>query len=78
LRGLPSATIIIAECDPLHDMGVAYAERLRSDAVPVELHVYAGMIHAFFSWVAIFDKGRQAVGEAAAALRNAAQIGART
>ncbi len=78
LRDLPPATIIIAECDPLHDMGVAYAERLRSDGVPVELRIYAGMIHAFFSYVAIFDRGREAVGEAAAALRNAAQTGART
>ena len=78
LRDLPPATVIIAECDPLHDMGVAYAERLRADGVPVELHVYDGMIHAFFSYIAIFDKGRQAVGDAAAALRKAAQIGATT
>jgi acetyl esterase len=78
LRGLPPATVIIAECDPLHDMGVAYAERLRADGVPVELHVYDGMIHAFFSYIAIFDKGRQAVGDAAAALRNAARTGVTT
>jgi acetyl esterase len=57
-------------------MGVAYAERLRADGVPVELHVYEGMIHAFFSFIAIFDKGRQAVGDAATALRGAARIGA--
>jgi acetyl esterase len=75
LRGLPPATVIIAECDPIHDMGVAYAERLRSDGVPVELHVYEGMIHAFFSFYGIFDQGRRAVDEAAAALRNAARIG---
>ena len=76
LRGLPPATILMAECDPLHDMGVAYAERLQRDGVPVELHVYGGMIHAFFSYIAIFDRGRQAVSDGAAALRNAAQVGA--
>jgi acetyl esterase len=76
LRGLPPATILMAECDPLHDMGVAYAERLQRDGVPVELHVYEGMIHAFFSYIAIFDQGRRAVSDAAAALRNAAQVGA--
>jgi acetyl esterase len=78
LRGLPPATLLIAECDPLHDMGVAYAERLRADGVPVELHVYAGMIHAFFSYIAIFDQGRQAVSDAVAALRGAAKVGAPT
>jgi acetyl esterase len=76
LRGLPPATFIIAECDPLHDMGVAYAERLRADGVPVDLRVYEGMIHAFFSFFAIFDKGRQAIGDASSALRNAARTGA--
>jgi len=76
LRGLPPATILMAECDPLHDMGVAYAERLRADGVPVELRVYDGMIHAFFSYLAIFDQGRRAVSDAAAALRTAAQVGA--
>ena len=76
LRDLPPATILMAECDPLHDMGVAYAERLQRDGVPVELHVYEGMIHAFFSFIAIFDQGRRAVSDAAAALRNAAQVGA--
>ncbi len=74
LRGLPPATIIMAECDPIHDMGVAYAERLRADGVPVELREYPGMIHAFFSFISIFDQGRRAVSDAAAALRNAANV----
>jgi len=76
LRGLPPATIILAECDPIHDMGAAYAQRLRADGVPVELRDYQGMIHAFFSYIAVFDQGRRAVSDAAAALRGAAQVGA--
>ncbi len=71
LRGLPPATVVLAECDPLHDMGVAYAERLRADGVPVELKVYPGMIHAFFSFIGIFDDGRDAVTFAGRAIRAA-------
>ncbi len=77
LRGLPPATIVMAQCDPLWDEGVAYAERLRADGVPVDLRVYDGMIHAFFSFIAIFDKGREAVtaaGQAVGAALQAAPI----
>jgi acetyl esterase len=68
LRGLPPATIVLAECDPLHDMGIAYAERLRADGVPVELRVYDGMIHAFFSFIGLFARGREAVADAGKAV----------
>ena len=68
LRGLPPATIVLAECDPLHDQGAHYAQRLREAGVPVDLRVYAGMIHAFFSFIAIFDDGRRAVTEAGRAV----------
>ncbi|HEX3468155.1 MAG TPA: alpha/beta hydrolase [Candidatus Elarobacter sp.] len=71
LRGLPPATIILAECDPLYDMGVAYAERLRADGVPVDVKIYPGMIHAFFSFVGTFDDGRDAVTYAGRAVGNA-------
>ena len=71
LRGLPPATIILAECDPLHDQGVAYAERLRADGVPVDLKVYPGMIHAFFSFLTLFEQGRDAVIYAGKAVGNA-------
>ncbi|MDB5027908.1 MAG: alpha/beta hydrolase fold protein [Candidatus Eremiobacteraeota bacterium] len=68
LRGLPPATIVLAACDPLYDQGVAYAERLRADGVAVDLRVYPGMIHAFFSFIAIFEQGRAAVSGAGKAL----------
>jgi len=61
LRGLPPTTIVLAECDPLYSEGVAYAERLRAHGVPVELRVYDGMIHAFFSFIGLFPQGREAV-----------------
>ncbi|HEX3464550.1 MAG TPA: alpha/beta hydrolase [Candidatus Elarobacter sp.] len=68
LRGLPRATIVLAECDPLFDQGRLYAQRLREAGVPVDLRVYEGMIHAFFSFIAIFDEGRRAVTDAGRAL----------
>ncbi len=68
LRGLPPATIVLADHDPLFDQGRAYAERLRAEGVPADLRVYPGMIHAFFSFGGIFDQGRQAVDDAGYAL----------
>jgi acetyl esterase len=53
--GVAPAIIIAAECDVLHDEGVAYAEALRQAGVPVEHREYAGMIHAFFGMVPAVD-----------------------
>lgn len=41
------ALFILAECDSLVDDGLFYAERLKEAHVPVEVHVYEGMPHAF-------------------------------
>jgi acetyl esterase len=71
LAGLPPTLVIVAEYDPLRDEGIAYAERLRAEGVPVRLVQYDGMLHGFFGFLAAFDKGRAAVAEAAATLREA-------
>jgi len=71
LAGLPPAMVITAECDPIRDQGEAYARRLQESGVPVTLKRYHGAIHIFFQMGAVIDSGRQAVADAAAALRQA-------
>lgn len=45
--GVAPAWIGLAECDPLVDGGMAYADALRMAGVSVDLEVYRGMIHGF-------------------------------
>jgi acetyl esterase len=61
LSGLPPATVVTAEFDPLRDEGEAYARRLDEAGVPTQLVRYDGVIHGFVSMYEIVDKGREAI-----------------
>ena len=76
LEGLPPAMVLTAECDPIRDQGEAYARRLQASGVPVTMKRYAGAIHVFFNLGGVIDAGREAVADAAAALRKAFGTGA--
>jgi acetyl esterase len=45
--GLAPACVVLAECDPLVDEGIAYADTLRAAGVPVQLELYRGVTHDF-------------------------------
>ena len=68
LSGVASMTIVLAECDPVHDEGAAFARRLDEAAVPVEVLDYAGMFHPFILFRGL-DATRRAERDVAATLR---------
>lgn len=73
LRGLPSATVIVAENDLLREEGEAYARKLLQAGVDVTSTRYLGTIHDFVMLNALADSGpsKAAIAQASAALRAA-------
>lgn len=71
LAGLPSATVIAAEFDPLRDEGMAYAARLAEAGVQVDAAIAPGMIHGFFSMFEPIPDAMQWIERAGANLREA-------
>ncbi|WP_426106817.1 alpha/beta hydrolase [Massilia sp. TSP1-1-2] len=77
LKGLPSATVIAAEIDPLLSEGKAYADRLKKDGVAVVYKSYPGVAHEFFGMGAVVPAAKDAEQFAADALTKAFQKPAR-
>ncbi len=65
LGGLPPATVINAQIDPLRSEGKAYADRLRAQGVPVCYRLYPGVTHEFFGMRPVLDKAKAADRDAA-------------
>lgn len=71
--GVAPAWLGLAECDPLVDEGVMYADRLRAAGVPVGLEIYRGVVHGFVQMGRALPEARRFHHDAAQALREALQ-----
>ncbi len=71
LAGVAPALVTTAGFDPLKDEGLAYAEKLKADGVPVEYIDYPGMIHGYLRAFAIVDVARQTIADSARSIRAA-------
>lgn len=69
--GLCPAWIGLAECDPLVDEGVLYADALRMAAVPVDLEIYRGVVHGFVTMGRAIPDALKAHADAGRALKHA-------
>jgi acetyl esterase len=73
VEGVAPAWIGLAECDPLVDEGVAYADKLRAAGVAVDIEIYRGVIHEFIKMGRAVPEALQAQADAANALKEALQ-----
>jgi acetyl esterase len=71
LDGVAPTCMILAECDPVVDEGIAYADRLRMAGVPVALEIYRGLTHDFIKMGRALKEAAHAQGIAAHALKEA-------
>jgi acetyl esterase len=60
LKGLPQATIITAEIDPLMSEGAVLAKKLEEAGVKTAYKNYQGVTHEFFGTYAYVDKAKAA------------------
>ena len=65
------AWLCLAECDPLVDEGLLYADKLRAAGVAVDLEIYRGVTHEFIKMGRAIPEAVQAHADAARALTRA-------
>ena len=70
-EGLPDATLIRAEIDPLLSEGEMLEDRLKAAGVGTEAKTYDGVTHEFFGMGAVVAKAKQAQQHAATRLKSA-------
>ncbi len=71
LDDVAPACVVLAECDPVVDEGLAYADRLRAAGVPVELELARGVTHDFIKLGRVLPEAGVAQALIGAALRAA-------
>jgi acetyl esterase len=69
--GLPPAYVMLGGYDPLHDEGLAYAEKLRAAGVEVTIANYTDMVHCFIYLQTVLPQAHDAVADAAKAVKDA-------
>ena len=69
--GLPPAYIMLAGYDPLHDEGLAYAQKLKEAGVRVTVADHPEMVHCFIYLQTVLPQAHEAVAAAAKAVRDA-------
>ncbi|MGW4159693.1 alpha/beta hydrolase [Streptomyces sp. NPDC004788] len=70
---LPPTLIVLADCDPLRDEGLAYARRLSASGVPVHVQLHTGVFHGFLGGLGLLPEADGALAAAAAWLRDVAE-----
>ena len=68
MKGLPPAYVMLGGFDPLHDEGLAYANKLRDAGVAAEVADYSGLVHCFIYMQAVLPQAHEAVVAAAKAV----------
>jgi acetyl esterase/lipase len=71
LKGLPAATVITAQYDPLMSEGKMLADNLQKAGVQVRYMNYDGVTHEFFGMGAVVPEAKQAEAFAADGLKSA-------
>ncbi|OLR89684.1 alpha/beta hydrolase [Actinokineospora bangkokensis] len=74
LTGMPPAYVATAGFDPLRDEGEAFADALAAAGVPVVKSRQADLIHGYINFTGIGTRFREALSEAAGALRTGLAI----
>jgi acetyl esterase len=70
LTGLPSATVVTAQFDPLRDEAQLFVSRLRESGSTADLLRYDGTIHGFFWMAGHLGQARELVDDLDAALKS--------
>jgi acetyl esterase len=69
LKGLPPATVVTAQIDPLNSEGKLYADKLKAAGVETRYENFEGVTHEFFGMGAVVPEAKKAVAFAVAGLK---------